>query len=366
MTTNVDLVSNLPVPPGEYLEEVLEDLGMSKNELATRMGRPSSKLSAIFKGAKAITPDTALQLERVIGVPAHIWTGLETDYRLAQARLREELREERCKEETSFVTTFCYNELKKLCVVPAYTRAVDKVKALQEFFGVMSLKDVLQLPRYQVAFRHKAVTESDRSPEAVASWLRVGETKAREMECAPFNADRLKDSLDELRAMTRKNPEQFTGRLQKILADAGVAMVACPHFSKTKAHGATFFLTPEKAVLMVTLRCGWADIFWFSLFHEIGHLLLHGTKDVILEGSEKNKKEDEADLFARNHLVAPEQWERYARSQRFDTGSINRFSKQVGVAPGIVVGRLQHEGHLEQSWMNELRSRYVFDKNKTV
>lgn len=142
------------------------------------MGRPLTKLSAIFKGTKAITPDTALQLERVTDVSAHIWTGLETDYRLAQARQREELREERCKEETSLVTAFCYNELKNLHLVPAYTRAVDKVKALQEFFGVMSLKDIPQLPRYQVAFRHKAATEAERSPEAVASWLRVGETRA--------------------------------------------------------------------------------------------------------------------------------------------------------------------------------------------
>lgn len=360
MTTNTELVSNLPVPPGEYLEEVLEELGMSKGELATRMGRPSSQLSAIFKGAKAITPDTALQLERVTDVPAHIWTGLETDYRLSQARQREERREELCKEETSLVTTFCYNELKKLYLVPEYTRAVDKVRALQKFFGVMSLKDVPQLPRYQVAFRHKAATEAERSPEAVVSWLRVGETRAREAECAPFDKARLEGSLDELRVLTRKDPEQFSGLLTQILADAGVALVACPHFPKTKAHGATFFLTEEKAVLMVTLRCSWADIFWFSLFHEIGHLLLHGKKEVILEGSEKNKKETEADTFARNFLIAPELWKPFVSRGRFDHDGITRFAEQAGVSPGIVVGRLQHEEYLAQSWLNELRSRYVF------
>lgn len=360
MTTENHIISNLPVPPGEYLEEVLEGLGMSKSELATRMGRPLGKLSAIFKGTKAVTPDTALQLERVTGVPAHIWTGLETDYRLAQARQREELREEQCKAETPFVTLFCYNELKKLHLVPAYTRAVDKVKALQEFFGVMSLNDVLGLPRYQVAFRHKAKEESERSQGAIAAWLRVGETRAREMECAPFNADRLKDSLDDLRVMTRQAPDQFYGPLKKILADAGVALVACPHFPKTKAHGATFFLTDEKAVLMVTLRYSWADIFWFSLFHEIGHILLHGKKEVILEGAEKTKKEDEADTFARNCLIAPERWKSFILRERFDNEGVVRFAKKEGVSSGIIVGRLQYENYLEQSWLNELRSRYVF------
>ena len=358
MTT--ELVSNLPVPPGEYLEEVLEELGMSKSELATRMGRPQAKLSAIFKGTKAVTPDTALQLERVTGVPAHIWTGLETDYRLAQARQREELREEQCKAEAPLVTLFCYNELKKLHLVPACTRAVDKVKALQEFFGVMSLNDVVGLPRYQVAFRHKAKEESERSQEAVAAWLRVGEIRARAMACAPFDADRLKESLGDLRAMTRKNPDQFFEPLKKTLSDAGVALVACPHFPKTRAHGATFFLTEEKAVLMVTLRCSWADIFWFSLFHEIGHILLHGKKEVILEGAEKNKKEDEADAFARNCLIAPERWKTFVRSGRFDNEGISRFARQAGISSGIVAGRLQHEGYLARSWGNELRARYVF------
>ena len=362
MTTEINIVSNLPIPPGEYLEEVLEELGMSKSEMATRMGRPLSKLSAVFKGTKAITPDTALQLERVVGVPAHIWTGLETDYRLAQARQREELRAEQCREETPLVTLFCYNELKKLNLVPVFTRAVDKVKALQDFFGVMSLHQVLELPRYRVAFRHKARSESERSQEAVSAWLRVGETEARKAECAPFDSTNLESALDDMRAMTRKDPAQFSVPLKKTLAQAGVALVACPHFPKTKAHGATFFLTPEKAVLMVTLRYRWADIFWFSLFHEIGHILLHGTKAVILEGSEKTLKEEEADQFAKNCLIAPEQWDAFVGAGRFDPQSIRGFAKEVGVASGIVVGRLQHEGHLEQHQGNELRKCYIFSK----
>ncbi len=83
MATKQGLHSDLAIPPGEYLEEVLDELGMTKEELARRMGRPPSKLSAIYKGAKAITPETAMQLEKVVGVPAHIWLGLESEYRFA-------------------------------------------------------------------------------------------------------------------------------------------------------------------------------------------------------------------------------------------------------------------------------------------
>lgn len=82
MTIKNEIYSDLPIPPGEYLEEVIAELGMSKDELAKRMNRPAAKLSAIFGGEKAITPETALQLERVVGVPAYIWTGLEAEYQL--------------------------------------------------------------------------------------------------------------------------------------------------------------------------------------------------------------------------------------------------------------------------------------------
>lgn len=360
MTTETNIISNLPVPPGEYLEEVLEELGMSKSELATRMGRPLTKLSAIFNGTKTVTPDTALQLERATGVKAHIWTGLETDYRLAQARQREEAREEQCMEETPLVTRFCYNELKKLNMIPTCTRAIDKVKALHDFFGVMSLHQVSELPRYQVAFRHKARTEAERSPEALAAWLRVGETVARKTECAPYDENRLKNTLGELRAMTRQSPAQFSDPLKDTLAAAGVALVPCPHFPRTKAHGATFFLNPNKAVLMVTLRYKWADIFWFSLFHEIGHILLHAKKEVILEDSEKTRKEEAADAFARDCLIDPERWTSFIRRHALDNATISEFAKQTGVASGIIVGRLQHEGYLGQGLGNELRHRYEF------
>ena len=127
--------SDLAIPPGEYLEEVISEMGMTKNELARRMNRPAPKLSAIFTGAKAITPDTAIQLEKVIGVPAHIWTGLEAEYRLTLARTQEVLEIQRLRDESNLVTKFCYSELVKLGFVARKTKATEKVRELQHFLG---------------------------------------------------------------------------------------------------------------------------------------------------------------------------------------------------------------------------------------
>ncbi|RMD89790.1 MAG: addiction module antidote protein, HigA family, partial [Calditrichaeota bacterium] len=137
--------SDLAIPPGEYLEEIIAEMGMTKDELARRMNRPAPKLSAIFKGQKAITPDTALQLEKVVGVPAHIWTGLEAEYRLTLARNQEVRETQKLRDETHLIRKFCYSELAKLGFVARKTKPVEKVLELQRFFGVTSLKNISTL-----------------------------------------------------------------------------------------------------------------------------------------------------------------------------------------------------------------------------
>ncbi|MGB2927275.1 MAG: HigA family addiction module antitoxin, partial [Desulfobacterales bacterium] len=254
MVTNKDIYSDLAIPPGEYLEEVLYELGMTKDELARRMGRPATKLSPIFKGEKAITPETALQLEQVVGVPAHIWLGLETEYRLTLARQESGCSEEELAAEGELVKEFQYSALVKAGMVEKFTKKLDKIQALRRFFGVMSLLSVTDSPRYQAAFRYGKSVAGERTPEAVAAWLRMGELRAQGVICKPFDADKLKGALKDLRAMTLEKPEEFQERLHELLADCGVALVICPHFPKTKAHGATFWIGRNKAVLMLTIR----------------------------------------------------------------------------------------------------------------
>ena len=172
MMTDTVVHSDLAIPPGEYLEEVIAELGMTKEELARRMNRPASKLSAIFKGQKTITADTALQLEKVVDVPAHIWTGLEAEYRLTLARQQEAKDRDRLEEEAPLVKHFCYPALVKLGAVPKCAKGTDKVLALQKFFGVTSLRNVKTIRRYEAAFRRGRTAKGKSSPECVAAWLR--------------------------------------------------------------------------------------------------------------------------------------------------------------------------------------------------
>jgi HTH-type transcriptional regulator/antitoxin HigA len=368
MMTDNNIHSDFAIPPGEFLEEVLDDLGMTKDELARRMNRPASKLSAIFKGEKAITPETAIQLEKVVGIPAHIWTGLESEYRLTLVRNKQIKEQARLKAESKLVTKYRYAELVKLGVVSRYTKAIDKVSELHRFFGVTSLNAIPGLRRYQPAFRRSERKLKGRTPEAISAWLRIGEVQAHKCRCASFSDHSLENSLREIRSMTRQPPDKFLPALFSKLCEAGVVLVLCPHVTGTGIQGATFWMGPQKAVVMMSLRYNWADIFWFSLFHEIGHVLMHGRNTVVLEGIESDDpklqtQEDEANEFTADFLIPPEAYRLFLADDQFYEDNIRLFADQIDIDPGIVVGRLQNDKLLKREWHNNLRYRYTFSPN---
>lgn len=365
MTSESRIVSDLPIPPGEFLEEVIEDLGMTKDELATRMNRPAAKLSAIYGGSKAITPETAGQLETVTGVSARVWLGLQADYDLARQMQREKADVVAIKEEAASVPAYCYAALAKLGLVPKTTDREEKVRNLRDFFGVTSLRKLPEVKRYAPAYRFGANQKRQPSPEALNSWLRIGELQAQKIDCAPFDKKRLERHLQEIRSLSKENPEDSIPRLREILQDCGVALVLCPHLPKTYAQGAVFKLR-NKYVLMLTLRCKWADIFWFSLFHELGHIIKHGNEAALidLEGpSGDAQKEAEANKFAADWLIPSQAYHAFIADGRFSQTVVEAFAEGTDIHPGIVVGRLQNEGKLRHDCLNGLRSRYEWSRD---
>lgn len=361
METNQGLNSDLAIPPGEYLLEVTEELAMPQSELARRMGRPVQAVSEIVKGHKAITPETALQLEEVVGVPAHIWTGLEADYQLAKAR---EVFERQIETEAATVNRFPYPEMARMGLVRSTRKSVEKVKELRRFFGVASLENLPEVRSYAPAFRQGGKREA--SPEALAAWLRAGELEAHRIETKSYSEKQLKAALPELRSLTRREPETFLPRLRELLSDCGVALVLLPHLPKTYANGATFWIK-DKAVLMMSLRGSYADIFWFSLFHELGHILLHDKRHVFLEDGaidpKWQEKEEEANSFACETLIPANAYAEFTSDHNsYSDETVAIFAAKLDIAPGIVTGRLQHDGLLPHT-RNMHRIRYQWSDN---
>ncbi|WP_422135763.1 HigA family addiction module antitoxin [Endozoicomonas sp. ALD040] len=346
MMTEQTYVSDLAIPPGEYLEEVLEEMDITQAELARRMGRPPQAINEILKGEKAITPETALQLEQVVGVPAYFWSNLESEYRLVMAKDADE---KKAKDELQLASAYPYTEIAKLGLVEKTRKPLEKVKELRKFFGVSSLFHITSVKEYAPAFRQNK--KESTSHEALAAWLRAGHILASRTEVRQFDKVKLQQSLPVLRELTfETEPKTLLEKLSNLLADCGIALVVIPHFSKTYTTGATYWIGKSKAVIMMSMRGSWSDIFWFSLMHEIGHILLHDKRITFLENDSKDqqyiRQESEADKFAQTTLIPESEYSAFLKEGVFTKAAISQFSQAIGIFPGIISGRLQYNKKL--------------------
>ncbi len=341
--------------PGETLLEALQDRGMTQADLAARTGRTPKMINEIIKGDAPITPQTAIQFESVLGIPASFWNNRERRYREFLAREDER---KRLEEEASWLRDIPMAEMARRKWIPKLSDRIEQLRAVLAFFGVASPKQWEAIWRgSEAAFRQSKAFGSE--PGAVAAWLRRGELEAAKIVCAPFNAAKFRDALREARSMTiRPFPDGFD-QLKERCASSGVAVVLTDELKGTHLSGATQWLTPEKALIQLSLRFKKDDQFWFTFFHEAGHVLLHGKKETFLEDDgEKDAKEKEADQFAANLLIPPELYQNFCRKNwkgHFSKVDIRRFSGRLGIAQGIVVGRLQHDGKMSQRNCNDLK-----------
>ncbi|MDE0218552.1 MAG: HigA family addiction module antitoxin [Spirochaetaceae bacterium] len=348
-----EVYSDLAIPPGETLADEIAARGMTQTELAARLGRPVQVVNEIIRAKKAITDDTALGLEKVLGIPAAFWVNLEQNYRMTRARLRER---EHLQAEEEWLQELPVKEMEKRGWIAVGRNAQEKVRALLQFFGVANVAAYRKTTEV-LGFR---ISDNARlSPGALAAWLRKGELEAQEIETRPFDSSVLLEAAHEARAMTEDPPQVFAPRMTQLFADAGVAFVVIPELPKTGANGVARWLTDRKAMIQLNLRYKWQDIFWFTLFHEVCHVLKHHTKRLIIDGTDKNGPiEDEANQWAADFLVPPDAWSDFRRSTPFNRTRITAFARMIGISPGIVVGRLQRERRLKYSEMVDLKGRF--------
>ena len=335
--------------PGATLADVLEEYEMTQTELAERTGRTPKFVSNLVNGKATLTQETALQLERVLQIPASFWNNREQQYREALARQEET---DRCRQFVSWIKeSIPVREMIGKGWLPRREDDADQVREVLDFFGVSTpneWKTVWMNPQKQAAFRKSLTFSSE--PGAVSAWLRYGERTAREIDCEPFNKEAFKKALRRIRSLTATAPEVFKPEMRAQCAKAGVALVFTPQVDEARICGATRWLSKDKALIQQSLRYKTDDQFWFTFFHEAGHVLRHGKRDVFLEdtdaGEEEKDKEEEADRFACDFLIPRKSWRAFVATGDFSEAAIRAFADEQGIAPGIVVGRLQHEQHL--------------------
>ena len=354
------------VPPGYLLEEYLEARGFSQAEFARRCGRSPKLISEILAAKAPIEPRTALEFESVLGLDASIWLGMESDYRLYVARQAEASAQ---AAESAWAKAFPVKELIRRGCIPQADSWSDTVSNVLAFFNVASV-DVWNARHLtdRAAYRHSPSFES--KPEALATWLRLCEIEAEKQDCAEYSRKAFVAALQEIRSFTIKEPEEALEETKKRCNSAGVALALVEPLPRAALSGATWWLSPKKPVIALSLRHRTDDHFWFSFFHEAAHILHHSKKQVFVEGNSGSSaggppdssgphegKEKEANEWAADLLVPLRAWRHFVAGFGGGRAEVCQFAESQAIAPGIVVGRLQHEGHLRHSHLNALKVR---------
>ncbi|MGB4762261.1 MAG: HigA family addiction module antitoxin [Candidatus Saccharimonas sp.] len=349
--------SNKALHPGFTIQRMLDSLGMTQKKLSERTGLSEKHLSQLINGEVLITADTALLLENALDGNASYWMNLDKNYRETRARIEQD---ERVMNEIHLLSNFPYNDLVKEKQVPDTRIKAERVKGLWKFFGVNSLDYIPNTEAVAYRRRDGAGVKS----EALASWLRLGEIRAMELDSkigfSYYTDSALKESLSDIRSMTATHERVFFEKLQEKLANAGVGLVAVSHFKNTQVHGATRWLGGNP-IIQLSIYGKDADKFWFTLFHEIGHILQHGKKQQFLEftKAEKSNEEQEADIFARRALISDSEYGEFIRNGDYSELAISKFANTQGISKGIIVGRLKRDGLVPYQQFQHLHEKLV-------
>ncbi len=340
------------VAPGETLQETIDAIGIDQRELAARSGLSAKHVNQIIKGVAPISHDTAIRLERVTGVPARMWNNLESNYREQLARLEEK---ERLRKHQEQLKTIPVKELVNRGVIEANPNKAELLEAVLAFFGVASVKawqEGWSVPQF--AFRKSLAFEG--KVGAMATWLRLGELKAREIECQPFEKGQFRNAIDEIRNLTVHGPDVFVPQMLALCAAAGVAVALVPEIKGAPVSGAAKWLTPSKAMICLNLRGKRNDRFWFTFFHEAGHILNDSKKETYIDVDyQDDPRERQANHFAATILI-PASYDRELPGLTSYV-AVQAFARRIGIVPGIVVGRLQREGIIDYRQFNGLKQQ---------
>ncbi|MGX4729637.1 ImmA/IrrE family metallo-endopeptidase [Pseudomonas corrugata] len=344
-------------PPGETILDILSDREISPECLARSIDYDLNSMEALFNGSHEISEKLAHKLAEAIGPDADFWLAREQQYREDVSRIYRKT----SKTEDSWLADLPIKSMQAFGWISNSDSKSKKLIDCLDYFGISDVsawKDVCAEFTKETHFRTSQTF--DQEVGATAAWVKFGENRASKISCESWSKNKLLNSLEAIRALTKiSEPALFIPKLQIILNDSGVALVISKTPEGCPASGMAKFVSEDKALIMLSFRYLSDDHFWFSLFHEIGHLVLHGRKSTFVEGEgfECTEEEKEANEFAALTLI-PRAYRANMKDHAADYKSILKFSKSIGIAPGIVVGQMQHDRILKLGHMNKLKVRY--------
>ena len=340
--------------PGYYVKEIVEEFGITQEDFAMRLGTTPKNLSKLINGEQSLSTDMAIKVSRFVGNSTEFWLNLQKSY---DALVAEFESEKEMEKELEVLKNLDYNYFKQHFGLPDAPR--NKRQQVVEVRGFLKVSSLTVLTRYDMAasFRSASGEQLGANRVRANAMVQIAINKALGIQASRYNKQKFEKAVDYALQLTH-NHDDFYLLLYKAFLDAGVVFIILPNHSGSKINGASKKIG-DKILLMVSDRRLNSDTFWFTLFHEIGHIL-NGDFGMTVE-EESNDKEESADRYAADKLIPPDKYLQFIQDTNyFSIGNIVRFSEDIGRDPGIVLGRLQRDGYVEyyNKRLNTLRRKY--------
>lgn len=331
--------------PAETLKEKLAEMGLSIKEFAFRTGKPEKTIIAVLNEESSLTPEMAVLFENVTKISASFWINKQARYNEYIARKKQE---EELSNSLEWAKEFPYSQMAKYNWVPPTRKIEEKTQYLLSFFGVAThtgweklyMESELKVAAYtSLKQTHKA--------HSISAWLRQGEIEARSIAVLQFDIKRLKENIPAMRKLMVEQPHDFFFQLQKLCLEAGVILLFTPKLPNVPLSGSTRWIN-DTPVVQLTARYNQNDRFWFTFFHELGHVILHGKKYISLENVDfaaaDTQKEQQAHDFAVKHTFSKEQEQKLLQEHQssISTSEIVNYAREFNTHPAIIIGRLQY------------------------
>lgn len=345
--------------PAYYIKEIIEDMEMSQDEFAKRLNISGKTVSQLINGKINLSNDIASRLATLSGTNIELWLNLQKSYDLKVLEIKEK---QEFDNEISLLKLIDYNYFVNLGVVENTKDAFEKVKNLCAFFKISTLS-VLLNRNFIVNYRSSS-NFSDKNIINSKAWLQTAINLGKCLDVKPFNKSKLIEYIPEIREMSTQTPEVFLPRIEAIFSECGVRFVVLPHLKNSGINGAVTWINSEKVILAMNDKNKYADMFWFSIFHEIKHVLQQKYKMTLISYDSKKMEEvdkhleNEANEFAQETLIPNDEYKKFVSKRIFNEGSIDEFAKYIRIHSGIVVGRLQKDGYIPYHKFNYLREQY--------
>jgi len=324
------------VPPGRIIKRELDARGWTQKDLAAIMERPPKTINGIIRGYKQITPETALQLADAFGTSPELWLNLEANYRLYQAR-REHQKSDVARKGYLYSLAPISEMIKR-----GWLRATDSIADLeQQFRSFMEISSLDAQPPLAARFRISSAREPETNAQRV--WIQRVKHLAQGQTVSPYDPERLRKALPTLLACA--SYAEDAAKIPHLLQSLGVYFVIVPHPPHTHLDGAAFKIEGHPVVAL-TLRYDRIDNFWFTLLHELAHIVAdhQGFYLDSLDKRDGDETEHEANQMATQWLIAREELDAFVRSTRpyFSRKKILAFASRHNRCPGIILGQLHY------------------------